>query len=201
MSILLTSTCGLNLPAPSTLGHDISLGYHFTLASVDVGDLEIEWTVNRSDGQEEEEHLICYIEGVINHFTGFEGRVHFSSPDPQDGDASLTINSVKIKDKGTYQCTVKKFGEVQSRQIKLMVMEEVSVPESDVDTPVTVAAPITFSIIILAGIIFHCCKQKRQQKSDEENVSTDEESLVHTQSEMTVVMKEFDVLVITVPVL
>lgn len=113
MSILLTSTCGLNLTNPSSeyqtvLGHDISLGCHFTLASVDVGDLEIEWTVNHSDGQEEEEHLICYIDDFIHHFTGLEGRVHFSSPDPQDGDASLTIKLVNITDKGIYQCTVKK---------------------------------------------------------------------------------------------
>ncbi len=348
MSILLTSTCGLNLTSPSSeyqaaLGHDISLGCYFTLAPVDVGDLEIEWTVNRTDGQEEDEHLICYIENVILHFLGFEGRVHFSSPDPQDGDASLTIKRVKITDSGTYQCTVKKLREVQSRQIKLTVMEEVSVPvygsdsdtESDVDielrnrsslvptftanyslltstetsastqedlssqnnaktttgtitgttsvittgtitgttsvittgtitettsvittgnitgtyhrTPqattvvvmtsvfnqvgmvhdtaeippvdfglttesqntssqdggvsVRVAVPITFIVIISAGIIFCCWKQKRQQKSDEENVSADEERLVHTQSEITMVMKEFDVVVITVPVL
>ncbi len=348
MSILLTSTCGLNLSSPSSeyqaaLGHNISLGCYFTLASVDVGDLEIEWTVNRSDGQEEDEHLICYIEDVILHFLGFEGRVHFSSPDPQDGDASLTIKSVKITDSGTYQCTVKKLREVQSKQIKLTVMEEVSVPvygsdsgtESDVDielrnrsslstetsastqedlssqnnaktttgtitgtisvittgtitgttsvittgnitettsvittgtitettsvittgnitetyhrtpqattvvvmtsvfnqvgmvhdtaeTPtvdfslttesqntssqdggvsVRVAVPITFIVIISAGIIFCCWKQKRQQKSDEENVAADEERLVHTQSEITMVMKEFDVVVITVPVL
>ncbi len=117
MSIFLTSTCGLNLTSPSSeyqavLGHDISLGCHFTLASVDAGDLEIEWTVSRSDGQEEEEHLICYAEEV-HHFTGFDGRVHFSSPDPQDGDASLTIKRVTITDKGTYQCTVKKLREVQ----------------------------------------------------------------------------------------
>ena len=70
MSILLTSTCGLNLTTPSSeyqaaLGHDISLRCHFTLASVDVGDLEIGWTVNHSDDQEEEEHLICYIEDFI----------------------------------------------------------------------------------------------------------------------------------------
>nr|XP_046228110.1 coxsackievirus and adenovirus receptor homolog [Scatophagus argus] len=321
VSVLFTSTCGLNLTSPSSeyqaaLGHDISLRCHFTLASVDVGDLEIEWTVNRSDGQEEEEHLICYTENVLHHFTGFEGRVHFSSPDPQDGDASLTIKRVKITDKGTYQCTVKKFREVQSSQIKLMVMEEVPVPvygsdggtESDVDlklrnksslittfpanysllpstetsasshddlssqdnaktttgtttvittgtitgtyphtlqattvvvmmsvfnqvfgmvhdtaethtvhlnlttesqntssldgaVSIAVAVPITFIIIISAGIIFRCWKQKKQQKSDEENVSADEERFVPAQPEMITVMKEFDVAVITVPVL
>lgn len=292
MSIFLTSTCGLNLTSPSSeyqaaLGDNISLGCHFTLASVDADDLEIEWTVNRSDGQEEEEHLICYMsDGYtrIHHFLGFEGRVHFSSPDPQDGDASLTIKGVKITDEGTYQCTVKKLQEVQSRQIKLTVMEEVSVPvydsdggtESNVDlklmnntktttgtttvitavtvtgtynqtpqattvvvvtsvfnqvfekvhdtaeTPavdlsftmesqknssedggvsVKVAAPITFIIIISASTIFCWWKQKRQQKSDEENVSADEERLVPTQPEMTTVMMEFDVVVITVPVL
>ncbi|KAM7406711.1 hypothetical protein PAMA_002764 [Pampus argenteus] len=123
------------------LGQDISLGCYFTLDPVDVGSLKIEWTVNRSDSLVEQEHLICYIEYVSHHFLGFEGRVYFSYPDPQDGDVSLTIKRVKIIDNGTYHCTVKKGWEIQSRQIKLMVMEEESVPvhgsnrgtESEVD--------------------------------------------------------------------
>ncbi|KAM7406708.1 hypothetical protein PAMA_002761 [Pampus argenteus] len=133
MSVLLTSTRGLNLTIPSSeyqvaLGQDISLGCHFILDPVDVGSLAIEWTVNRSDSLVEPEHL--------------EGRGYFSHPDPQDGDASLTIQDVKIIDNGTYHCKVKKGLEIQCRQIKLMVMEEVSVPvhgsnrgtESDVDS-------------------------------------------------------------------
>lgn len=91
MSVLLTSTRGLNLTTPSSeyqvaLGQDISLGCHFTLDPVDFGSLEIEWTV-------EENHLICYIENVVHHFRGVGGRSYFSDPNPQDGDASLTIST------------------------------------------------------------------------------------------------------------
>ncbi|KAM7390923.1 hypothetical protein PAMA_008904 [Pampus argenteus] len=139
MSVLLTSTHGLNLTIPSSeyqvaLGQDISLRCYFTLDPVDVGSLEIEWTINRSEYE-------FRVEYVIHHFLGFEGRVYFSHTDLQDGDVSLTIKRVKIIDNGTYHCTVKKGWEIQSRQIKLMVMEEESVPvhgsnrgtESEVD--------------------------------------------------------------------
>lgn len=100
MSVLLTSTSGLNLATPSSeyqvaLGQDITLRCHFTLDPANFGSLEIEWTVERSHDQVEKEHLICYIDDIVHHFLSFEGRVYFSDQDPQDGDASLTITRVK----------------------------------------------------------------------------------------------------------
>lgn len=60
-----------------------------------------------------------------------------------------------------------------------LTTESQNTSSQDRGVSVGVAATITFIVIILAGTIFCCWKQKRQQKS-EENMSADEAKCVHT---------------------
>lgn len=86
----------------------VTLNCEFALASENLQDMEIEWNIvppNRDD------KIIIWLTGGLIHnhlYYPLKGRVHFTSPDPQNGDASLTITDLKLKDTGTYQCKVKK---------------------------------------------------------------------------------------------
>lgn len=53
-----------------------------------------------------------------------KGRVHFNSPDPKTGDASINLTSLQPSDTGTYQCKVKKAPGIRSRKMQLTVMGE-----------------------------------------------------------------------------
>lgn len=54
--------------------------------------------------------------------TPVKGRVHFNSPDPKNGDASINVLTVKSTDTGTYQCKVKKAPGVRNKKMQLLVM-------------------------------------------------------------------------------
>uniref|UniRef100_A0A3B4TQ83 Ig-like domain-containing protein n=1 Tax=Seriola dumerili TaxID=41447 RepID=A0A3B4TQ83_SERDU len=55
-------------------------------------------------------------------------RVYFTSPEHQNGIASLTITDLKLTDSGTYQCKVKKLREIVIKNFILSVMERPSMP-------------------------------------------------------------------------
>lgn len=57
-----------------------------------------------------------------DYATPVKGRVHFNSPDPKNGDASINILTVKSTDTGTYQCKVKKAPGVRNKKMQLHVM-------------------------------------------------------------------------------
>lgn len=59
-----------------------------------------------------------------HYYEPLKGRVHFNSPDPKNGDASMNIMGLKATDTGTYQCKVKKVPGISSRKILLTVMGE-----------------------------------------------------------------------------
>uniref|UniRef100_A0A3B4TQ57 Ig-like domain-containing protein n=1 Tax=Seriola dumerili TaxID=41447 RepID=A0A3B4TQ57_SERDU len=53
---------------------------------------------------------------------------YFTSAEPQNGIASLTITDLKLTDSGTYQCKVKKLPEIGIKNFILSVMERPSMP-------------------------------------------------------------------------
>lgn len=59
-----------------------------------------------------------------HYYDPLKGRVHFNSPDPKNGDASMNIMGLKATDTGTYQCKVKKVPGISSRKFLLTVMGE-----------------------------------------------------------------------------
>ncbi|KAM8977007.1 coxsackievirus and adenovirus receptor [Pelodytes ibericus] len=103
-------------------GDKVTLECKFTIGPEDVGTLDIDWSLLAADAQQEDQPIIMFSGGIpyIN-YKGLENRVHFVSPSPADGDASIEIIHLKSSDTGTYQCKVKKVPGVKSRKIALSV--------------------------------------------------------------------------------
>ncbi|RXM95807.1 Coxsackievirus and adenovirus receptor-like [Acipenser ruthenus] len=68
-----------------------------------------------------------------DYYATMKGRVHFNSPDPKAGDASINITKLLVSDTGTYLCKVKKAPGVNSRKTLLTVMVKPSVPKCYVE--------------------------------------------------------------------
>lgn len=128
--------CGLEITStgPASLekasGESVKLGCLFTLAPEDTGPLDIEWSLLAPDNQQEDTVVLLYAgdRAYEDYYTPLKGRVHFNSPDPKNGDASITLTGLKSSDSGTYQCKVKKAPGIRSRKILLNVMVKPSRP-------------------------------------------------------------------------
>ncbi|XP_019205039.1 coxsackievirus and adenovirus receptor homolog [Oreochromis niloticus] len=113
----------------------VTLNCKFVLESENLGYTEIEWNIVPSDRQQDDEIIIWYTGGVLysNLYEPLKNRVHFASPDPQDGDASMRILDLKLTDMGTYQCKVKRLPEFGMKNFNLFVMERPSTPVCYID--------------------------------------------------------------------
>ncbi|XP_062870671.1 coxsackievirus and adenovirus receptor homolog [Trichomycterus rosablanca] len=116
-------------------GESVTLECGFTLAPEDAGPLDIEWTLQPSDNQREEKVIILYSgdRAYEDYYPPMKGRVHFNSPDPKNGDASITLIGLKASDTGTYQCKVKKVPGLGSKKILLTVMVRPSKPRCTIE--------------------------------------------------------------------
>uniref|UniRef100_A0A671PVG3 Coxsackievirus and adenovirus receptor homolog n=1 Tax=Sinocyclocheilus anshuiensis TaxID=1608454 RepID=A0A671PVG3_9TELE len=130
------SACGLQITSTSPTsiekasGETVKLDCQFTLSAEDSGPLDIEWSLQPSDNQKEEKVVIVYSgdRAFEHYYEPLKGRVHFNSPDPKNGDASMNIMGLKATDTGTYQCKVKKVPGISSRKFLLTVMVRPSKP-------------------------------------------------------------------------
>ncbi|XP_051541864.1 coxsackievirus and adenovirus receptor homolog [Myxocyprinus asiaticus] len=145
--ILLTgSACGLQITSTGSTsiekasGESLKLDCEFTLATEDSGPLDIEWSLQPSDNQKEEKVVIIYSgdRAFEHYYAPLKGRVHFNSPDPKNGDASMNIMGLKATDTGTYQCKVKKVPGIASRKFLLTVMVRPSKPRCYAEGPTQV---------------------------------------------------------------
>ncbi|KAI7793221.1 coxsackievirus and adenovirus receptor-like protein precursor [Triplophysa rosa] len=135
--------CGLQITSTGSTsiekasGESVKLDCQFTLAPEDTGPLDIEWSLQPSDNQKEEKVVIVYSgdRAFSDYYAPLKGRVHFNSPDPKNGDASMNIMGLKATDTGTYQCKVKKVPGISSRKILLTVMVRPSKPRCYADGP------------------------------------------------------------------
>ncbi|KAB5543152.1 hypothetical protein PHYPO_G00075930 [Pangasianodon hypophthalmus] len=135
------SVCGLQISSsgPASLekasGETVSLDCAFTLSAQDSGPLDIEWSIQPSDNQKEEKVVILYSGDRVyeDYYPPLKGRVHFNSPDPKNGDASITIMGLIASDTGTYQCKVKKVPGIGSRKVLLTVMVRPSKPRCSIE--------------------------------------------------------------------
>lgn len=107
----------------------VTLNCEFSLASENLQYTEIEWTIVLPN-REEDKTIIWLTGGMLYNdlYDPLKGRVHFTSLDPQNGDASLSIKDLRPTDTGTYQCKVKKLPEIDIKNIFLTVMERPSKP-------------------------------------------------------------------------
>ena len=104
----------------------VTLNCEFSLDSENWQHTEIEWNIVPLNREEDDRIIILLTGGMLYNdlYDPLKGRVHFTSPVPQNGDASLTINDLRLTDTGTYQCKVKKY----IRNIIRIVMERPSKP-------------------------------------------------------------------------
>ncbi|XP_033864359.3 coxsackievirus and adenovirus receptor homolog isoform X2 [Acipenser ruthenus] len=139
--LLAGSVLGLTITStgPSSIekagGETINFDCRFTLAPEDTGPLDIEWTLLASDNQNRDQMIITYSGDRVyeDYYATMKGRVHFNSPDPKAGDASINITKLLVSDTGTYLCKVKKAPGVNSRKTLLTVMVKPSVPKCYVE--------------------------------------------------------------------
>ncbi|KAL7400562.1 hypothetical protein ABVT39_014105 [Epinephelus coioides] len=123
----------------------VSLNCQFTLDSEDVENLDIEWNIVPPIRQEDDKLILRYSQSTIhnNLYAPLKNRIYFTSPEPQDGDASLSITDLRRKDSGTYQCKVRNLAREQITYIFLIVMERPDKPvcymdgEAVLDTNIT----------------------------------------------------------------
>ncbi|XP_053501564.1 coxsackievirus and adenovirus receptor homolog [Ictalurus furcatus] len=135
------SVCGLQITSsgPASVekasGETVTLECKFTLAAEDNGPLDIEWSIQPSDNQKEEKVLILYSGDRVyeNYYPPLQGRVHFVSSDPKNGDASITVMALISSDTGTYQCKVKKAPGIGSQKVLLTVMVRPSKPRCSIE--------------------------------------------------------------------
>ncbi|XP_058481746.1 uncharacterized protein LOC131457015 [Solea solea] len=106
-------------------GENVTLECHFTVPPEDLDQLTIEWLFRPGSGQIVP---ISFFGDTKYHKNGTQDRVRFSSPNPQDGDASLTLDDLELTDTGTYQCTIKAMTQIQSKKFVLKVMEKLPTP-------------------------------------------------------------------------
>lgn len=113
-----------------TKDSSVTLQCEFDLASDDLGHTEIEWNIVPPNRDEDEGVIIWYTGGIVynNLYGPLKHRVHFASPEPQDGIASIRMTDLKLTDSGTYLCKVKKLPGIASMNIILAVMERPSKP-------------------------------------------------------------------------
>ncbi|XP_036450250.1 coxsackievirus and adenovirus receptor homolog [Colossoma macropomum] len=136
-----SAVCGLEITStgPTSIekasGESVKLDCQFTLATEDSGPLDIEWSLQPSDNQKEEKVVILYSgdRAYENYYAPLKGRVHFNSPDPKNGDASINLLSLEASDTGTYQCKVKKVPGIRSRKVLLTVMVRPSKPRCSIE--------------------------------------------------------------------
>lgn len=116
-------------------GQSVKLPCLFSLAPGDAGPLDIEWSLVPPDNQKEDKVVIFYSgdRAYQDNYPPMAGRIHFHSPDPKDGDASINLMALKPSDSGTFQCKVKKAPGIQTRKMVLNVMVRPSKPRCSVD--------------------------------------------------------------------
>ncbi|XP_072470837.1 coxsackievirus and adenovirus receptor [Notamacropus eugenii] len=105
-------------------GETAHLPCKFTIAPTDQESLHIEWIKLRADNQKDDQEIILYSGGNIYdmYSEDLKGRVYFTSNDPRLGDASINITNLRLSDKGTYQCKVKKLPGVGNKKMELSVL-------------------------------------------------------------------------------
>ena len=156
---IIDSTCGLEISSTGqshiymARGESVNLYCHFVLASEDIGQMDIEWSIIPSDIQAEEKVVVWYTgERIYDvHQHHLKGRVYFNSPEPQNGNASITITDLKFTDTDTYQCKVRKLPGISSRKIHLTVMERPSKPMCYTEGPIQVGKDLVLRCMSTKG--------------------------------------------------
>ncbi|XP_061610626.1 coxsackievirus and adenovirus receptor homolog [Phyllopteryx taeniolatus] len=113
-------------------GSDVKLACPYTHTVTTTQYTEIMWSIVSGP---EERHVIWFTDGHLypDLDKALEGRVHFTSFEPHNGDASIIIRDLRLSDSGKYRCFVKKLPELDLKSVELTVMEALGQPQCSVD--------------------------------------------------------------------
>ncbi|XP_030043604.1 coxsackievirus and adenovirus receptor homolog [Microcaecilia unicolor] len=116
-------------------GESVQLMCSFTLDLSEIGNLDIEWAKMNNDPTALDSVILTYMDRqiIMKAPPDLQQRLHFGTPDPSQGDASIIINSLVVQDSSTYECKVKKNPGLASRKITLHVLVKPSKPQCWVD--------------------------------------------------------------------
>ncbi|KAJ3606052.1 hypothetical protein NHX12_028095 [Muraenolepis orangiensis] len=131
-------------------GEAVTLGCTYAWGPSDSGDLDIEWSLVSPDATVKDQMLLSYSHGM-KYFHGVTDGGDFSTADPSQGDASLSIPVLSPAHAATYQCKVKKSPGVDMRKVTLVVMEKPSVPKCWIEGPDTVGEALSMHCQSSAG--------------------------------------------------
>uniref|UniRef100_H3ALD4 Ig-like domain-containing protein n=1 Tax=Latimeria chalumnae TaxID=7897 RepID=H3ALD4_LATCH len=110
-------------------GETIKLECKFSLASTDVGALDIEWVLMNPDMTANDDLIVFTGNNLFKETCNVRDRLKFVSSDPGLGDASIELTDLKLSDTGTYLCKVKKTPGLDTQKIVLAVLVKPSKPK------------------------------------------------------------------------
>ncbi|XP_029437807.1 V-set and immunoglobulin domain-containing protein 8 isoform X2 [Rhinatrema bivittatum] len=116
-------------------GETVQMMCSYALDPSETGNLDIEWALMNTDPTALDTVIMTYMDKqVISKAPpGLQQRLHFSAQDPSQGDASIIITYLEVKDTGTYECKVKKNPGLASRKVTVNVLVKPSKPQCWVD--------------------------------------------------------------------
>ncbi|XP_061696328.1 coxsackievirus and adenovirus receptor homolog [Syngnathoides biaculeatus] len=114
-------------------GSNVRLFCRYTTALKFTDPIEITWSIVPANGHKQP--ILRYTNGQVNAdlYKPLEGRVQFTSHDPEDGDASIVITDVRQSDSAVYHCFVKMFPGQDKLEMDLTVMDAPSRPQCAAD--------------------------------------------------------------------
>ncbi|XP_077468008.1 coxsackievirus and adenovirus receptor homolog [Stigmatopora argus] len=114
-------------------GSDIQLPCTYTDTVHTHENMEVLWSIIPADGKEQP--IIWFTGGHLysDQYKPMEGRVHFRSGDPRNGDATINIKDVRPSDMETYTCFVKNLPGLDQKKMDLTIMEAPSQPLCSLD--------------------------------------------------------------------
>ncbi|XP_054618294.1 coxsackievirus and adenovirus receptor homolog [Dunckerocampus dactyliophorus] len=119
-----SSAYAFQIDAPE--GSNVTLGCRYTISSAN-GYYDIEWSKRLPNIRDEDRPIIWLTKDkklYTDLYKQMEGRVSFTSPDPRNKDASITIHNLRLSDTGTYVCSVRKSSKIFKRKVIVTVFEE-----------------------------------------------------------------------------
>ncbi|KAM4690330.1 coxsackievirus and adenovirus receptor homolog [Rhinophrynus dorsalis] len=145
----LLSSISIKEPSTETIykakGDSVQLFCSYTVEASETGSLDIEWSRMNPDSTALDKVILTYMDNAIIPQAPPElmRRLSFTSTDPSQGDASITISYLEVSDAATYQCKVKKNPGVASRKATVIVQVAPSKPRCWVDGEQTQGHDVT----------------------------------------------------------
>ncbi|XP_023682753.1 V-set and immunoglobulin domain-containing protein 8b [Paramormyrops kingsleyae] len=127
------------------LGEAVTLGCTYSPGVSDTGELDIEWSIISPDMTQKDRLVLSFTGGQVFGYgpSGRMQQMNFSSPNPANGDASVTLTNLKPSDTSTYQCKVKKAPGVDMRKQTLVVLVPPSMPKCWVNGDEEIGSPVS----------------------------------------------------------